>query len=300
MVESAQRPDDFDQYWDAVDTNLGSLPAAPHLEPLPLRSNEHCDVCLVRLTSIGPYRISGYFSVPKGDGPFPGLLLLPGYASVHAVPDFNDRRRYVTLALMHRGQRLADQPYAAAFPGLLTDGIKDPETYIYRGIVADCLRAAELLLSRPEVDPGRVAVAGNDLALITAARRPGFTTIQAAGLLFARAMDARLRTDAYPLEELNDYLRTYPEHEKAVARTLSYLDPALHVDRIRGTTLLSTGAPGSTSGADWLAGLIDNFGGPLEQYRLTGEGRTDQDYTDAWLAQQLGVPAMSRFITSTS
>lgn len=298
MPASTHPPADFERYWDEIDNRLAAIPAAPQLEPLHLRSNQHCDVYLLHLTSVGPYRISGYFSVPKGDGPFPGLMLTPGYASVHAVPDYHDRRRYVTLALMHRGQRQADQPYAAAFPGLLTDGIDDPETYVFRSIVADCLRGAEFLLSRPEVDTSRVAIAGNDLALITAARRSGFTTVQAAGLLFARAMDARRRADAYPLEEINDYLRAHPEHEAAAARTLSYFDPVHHAAQIQGTTLLSVGSPGSTSGADWLAELIDRFGGRLEQYPLTGEGRTDQDNVDAWLSGQLGVPAMSRFLTS--
>ena len=112
--------------------------------------------------------------MPKGEGPFPGLLIAPGYGSVNHLPHLDDRQRYVTLILMHRGQRLADQPFAASYPGLLTLGIDDPATYIYRGIVADCLRGAEFLLSRPEVDTSRVGIVGDDLALITAARRPGF------------------------------------------------------------------------------------------------------------------------------
>ena len=109
----------------------------------------------LRLTSIGPYRIFGYYSVPTGPGAHPGLLLTPRYGSVNHVPDYTERKRYAVLQIMHRGQRLADQPFAAAYPGLLTHGIDDPTTYIYRGIVADCLRAAEFLASRPEVDPSR-------------------------------------------------------------------------------------------------------------------------------------------------
>lgn len=81
----------------------------------------------LRLTSLGPYRIFGYLSVPPRQGPFPELLAAPHYGSVNHLPH------------MHRGQRLADQPFAAAYPGLLTLGIEDPRIYIYRGIVADCL-----------------------------------------------------------------------------------------------------------------------------------------------------------------
>src|ERR1700736_538505 len=182
------RPADFDAYWDAVDQELTRYPAAPTLDRLALPSDEFSPVYALRLTSTAPYRIFGYLSVPLGEGPFPGLLVAPHYGSVNHLPHLDDRQRYVTLILMHRGQRLADQPFAAEYPGLLTLGIDDPGTFIYRDIVADCLRAAEFLQSLPTVDPSRVAVNGDDLALITAARRPGlkFAAVQAAGLVFYR------------------------------------------------------------------------------------------------------------------
>ena len=196
------RPADFDVYWAAVDQELARYPAAPTLERLALASDEFSTVYALRLTSSGPYRIFGYLSVPPGDGPFPGLLVAPHYGSVNHLPHLDDRQRYVTLILMHRGQRLADQPFAAAYPGLLTLGIDDPRTYIYRGIVADCLRGAEFLQSLPSVDASRVAINGDDLALITAARRPGFAAVQAAGLLLYRLMEARERSNDYPVEEI--------------------------------------------------------------------------------------------------
>src|SRR5262249_26248205 len=134
---------EFGQYWAAVDADLVRYPAAPELEPLPIRSTEFADVFTVRLTSLGAYRIFGYLSVPKASGRHPGLLQTPHYGSVNHVPAYELRHRYVVLTLMHRGQRLADQPFAATYPGLLTLGISDPASYVYRGIVADCLRGLE-------------------------------------------------------------------------------------------------------------------------------------------------------------
>src|ERR671916_1492256 len=195
------RPAGFDAYWAAVDQELRIYDAASTLEPLALPSDEFSTVYAAKITSIGPYRIFGYLSVPRGAGTFPGLLITPGYGSVNHLPHMDDRQRYVTLILMHRGQRLADQPFAASYPGLLTLGIDDPASYIYRGIVADCLRGAEFLLSRPEVDLGRVAITGDDLALITAARRPQFSAAQVSGLIFYRLLEACTRSDAYPIEE---------------------------------------------------------------------------------------------------
>ena len=142
MEPLTTRPPDFDAYWDAVDRELARYDPAPELEVQPLRTTDFATVYGVRLTSSGPYRIFGYYSQPVGEGPFPALLQTPGYGSVNHVPPYEDRRRYAVLTIMHRGQRLADQPFAAAYPGLLTLGIDDPATYVYRGVVADCLRAA--------------------------------------------------------------------------------------------------------------------------------------------------------------
>jgi len=295
MPQLTARPAGFDAYWEQVDRDLARYPAAPELEPLPLRSTEHSTAWAVRLTSVGPYRIFGYYSVPHGDGPFPALLRLPHYGSVNHVPDYEDRQRYAVLQLMHRGQRLADQPFAAAYPGLFTVGIEDPATYIYRAIAADCLRGAEFLLGRPEVDTSRAGLVGDDLAIITAARRPGFSTVLASSFLFYRLMEACLRTTAYPLEEVNDLLRMHPTQRDAVAATVSYVDPVYHAGDVRAATLLATGDDGTMGGSAWLQPLRDALGGTVEAYQITHEGGTDRDALDTWLAQHLGVEPLSRF-----
>jgi cephalosporin-C deacetylase len=287
--ETTARPPDFDAHWDGVDAELAGLPPAPELESLPMRSTDFSTAYTLRLTSVGPYRIFGYYSVPKGDGPFPGLLMLPNYGSVNHVPTYEDRRRYAVLQIMHRGQRLADQPFAARYPGLLTHGIDDPATYVYRGIVADCLRAAEFLLARPEVDARRVGVVGGDLALITAARRPSFAAVRATGLLLYRLPEAARRTREYPVEEINDHLRAHPDRAERVARTLAYVDPLHHAPRVTAPTLLAVNDQGALNGPEWLAPLVGALGGPVEQYRLSHEGKADHDALDAWLAGRLGV-----------
>ena len=293
MVGGARHPADFDVYWDAVDQDLARYPAAAELRSSPARTTEFATAYDVRLTSIGPYRIFGYFSVPTGKGPFPALLVTPRYGSVNNPPHWDDRRRYAVLTLMHRGQRLADEPFAAAYPGLLTHGIVDPASYVYRGIVADCLRGAEFLQGRSEVDPNRVGIVGDDLAIIAAARRPAFAAlqVQTASLLFYRLMEARLCSSAYPVEEVNDELRAHPDRADAVARTLAFFDPVYHAPRVTAATLLPTGGDGSPTGREWLRPLFEALGGRAEELALTHEGGTDHDRMDAWLARRLGTEA---------
>jgi cephalosporin-C deacetylase len=278
----------FNDFWDGVDAELARLPMAAELQPLPMRSTDAATAYTVRLTSVGPYRIFGYYSVPNLPPPVPGLLLTPHYGSVNHVPDYFDRERYAVLTLMHRGQRLADKPFAAAYPGLLTLGVDNPETYIYRSIVADCLRGAEFLFSRPEVDGSHVGIQGDDLALLTAARRGGFRAVQVGDLLFHGLLESSQHSDAYPAEELNDYFRAHPQARPAVAETLAYFDPLQHVPRIPSTTLFATSD-------NRLESLRAAVGGPAEEYQLTHRGAVDHDWIDGWLAKQLGSTPRSRF-----
>lgn len=289
-------PDDFESYWRAVDEELAATPARPTLEVLPVRSSADYTTYTVRLTSIGPYRLFGYLSVPKGEGPFPALFETPRPGSVNYPPDHNDRLRYVSFVVMHRGQRLADSPFVAPYPGLLTLGIEDPDSYIYRSIVADCLRGAEFLLGRHEIDRERVAVVGDDLALLTAARRPGFSTVRYENPMLYRALEARRLTGDYPVEEFNDILRLHPDWEPRVARTLGQFDPLHHAPAISAHTIVSIGEDGTSSSSSFLSPLLERLGGSVEPYQLTFEGGTDHDRLDALLADRLGVPAMSRFV----
>ncbi|GAA1690994.1 acetylxylan esterase [Kribbella yunnanensis] len=279
---------DFASYWTAVDDELATIPARPVLDVIPQRTDDSATTYGVRLTSVGPYRVFGSLSIPVGDGPFPALLQVPRYGSVNNMAHPNDRSRYVVLTLMHRGQRLADEFFQAAYPGLLTMGIDDPSTYIYRGIVADCLRAVDFLVGLREVDASRIAVVGNELAILTAARRSAVSAVRASDLVLYRAMEARLASSHYPLEELNDYLRAGSSAE-LIGRTLSYFDPIRHAAGVNARTLVGVEDP------DWYAPLVDAL--PLgEAYEVTHLDGTDADFYDAWLAGQSGVPAMSKFV----
>jgi cephalosporin-C deacetylase len=273
-------------YWDEVDAGLAALPMRPVVERVPGRCTEDFTGYEVRLTSLGPYRIFGYLSVPTGEGPFPALLTTPRYGSVNNPPHYNDRLRFVTLTIAHRGQRTADSPYAAAYPGLLTDGITDAASFVYRGIVADCLRAAEYLTGLPEVDASRVAVVGDDLAVLTAARRRVFAALQVTGSLLYRAGED---ADAdYPMAEFGDHLRTHPGDADAVRRTLAYFAAERHAPAV--TAAARVDIPSAESP---LVALGEALG--AEQYLLSHEGQTDNDAADRWLAHRFGVPALSRF-----
>ncbi len=280
------RPDDFDAYWERVLWELDGTPVAAEEEENPLRSTEFCTAYQVRLTSIGPYRIFGHLSIPNGEGPFPVLIFLARYQSVmDVIPqgDANEKRsRFVTFGLSARGQRNADKPYAAAYPGVFTDGIEDTESYVFRGVVADCCRAVDYVLSRSEVDRSRVAGIGiNEMPLLTAALRSGLTHAIASPSFFYATMDRAARTEGYPLEEVNDYLRLYPDRREAVAQTVAYFDPLFFAPSVRIPTLM-------WSGASLAAPLVGAMGGEVEVKESEGSRYKDGVYQEEWVARQFG------------
>ncbi len=285
-------PTDFNEYWQNVQDELAALHMAAELTELPIRSNAHGTVFGLKLTSLGAYRIFAYYCVPNlphGAGPFPCVVHLPRYGSVNHIPPFEERQQFVSVQLCHRGQRLADSPYAAAYPGLLTDGLDDPMRYIFRGIVADCVRMMDFIFTRSEIDQSHISLVGNDLALMTAALRPNIDSVIAHPELFYNAAEVAPTTRGYPLEEINEFTNFYADKAEAARRTLAYFDPLHFAPRIRATTLLVSGTERDVFTPERCAPLATALGGPVEQRIATHSSYRDGVFEAQWLAQRHGL-----------
>lgn len=276
----------FDSYWSSLQEEVAETGGQPaRVADLPLRSTEGSTGYGVTLESTGGFRVFAYYSVPDGDGPFPGLFMVPGYGSVVGVPPYERRQRYAVLALSARGQRLSDEKYAAAYPGLLTDSIDDPDAYPFRGIVADCLRAVDFLTERNEVDSSRLAVSGGDLAFITAALRPRFSAaLIDSPVMFRDSSNRFSSTTVYPLEEINDYLRAHPDRADAVRSTLGLFDPLGFADRVTGRVLATC----SEADRGIVQPLVDAVGDGAELRVKTGRGHVDHSAEEEWLLAAVG------------
>jgi cephalosporin-C deacetylase-like acetyl esterase len=287
-------PADFDAYWANAMEELTALPPAPELTVNALRSGELSTVYDLYLTSTGPYRIYAFFSIPKGSGPFPAVVHTGGYGSVVHIGSYEERQRYVTISLRHRGRRLADKPFAASYPGLLTTGIDSPESYIYRGIVADCCRVVDFLLTRPEVDASKIAVVGDELALMTAALRPQVDALYTSPNLFYGAEQLAPRTNAYPLEEYNDYARTYPDRAAAMWNTVNYFNPLHFAPKVQAEAVLVTGNERDMFSPEVVAPLVEAFAKPITQYVSAHSSYKDGVKQATWLADRyrLGTPVL--------
>ena len=257
-----------------------------------MRSTDFAEMYGVRLTSIGPYRIFAYLSIPVGDGPFPAIYYPARYGSVvEPVPQGAanlNRSRFITCSVSARGQRNSSQPYAADFPGMLTEHIVDKSRYVFRGVAADCLRALEFLLGRPELDRSRVIAVGNDMALITASLGQGITHVVTTPALFFDTAALAPNSSSYPLQEVNGYLRLNPESAPAVSETLSHFNPRWFAAEVESKVLLSTESDGGLLDRSAPRPLINAFPGEVTVRESQNSSYKDGLFTEEWIAAQCG------------
>ena len=275
------KPQDFDQYWKKVEDELASIQPAPERTELQLRSGPEAKVYGLKLTSLDHYRIFAYFCVPSGKGPFPVIYRLPNYGSVVHIPPFEERCKYISVALCHRGQRLSDQPFAAKYPGLLTSRIDSKQNYIYRSIVADCLRVMDYLVSCDDVDSQKISLVGGDLALFTAALRDSASVLFYTPSLFYKALHKATATQNYPLEEFNDYLRSFPESIDQISQTLAYFEPMNFASRVKSEVMLMEESEGDAND------LAVSFAREIERSASKHSSYKDGVVLAEWLSKKL-------------
>ena len=250
-VSKVRKPDDIDRFWEEVLAETAKIPLDPEVVLDPLRSSDEIDVYEVFYTSLDRVRIAGWYAVPKQrDGLLPGLLQVPGYNMEPPVPKVWARKGYAAFSAAPRGKLRSNRQFNPGYPGLLTYGMVDRNTYSYRGFYMDACRAVEFLLARDEVDGDRIGVTGHSqgggLTVSTAALRPEIKAAAAGAPYLCGYMDAIDLTDAYPYREIADYLRMNPDSQQQVEDTLAYFDGINLAHRITCPIIVSVGLQDST------------------------------------------------------
>ena len=148
-------------FWDKTKAQLAETSLDLSVERDSFYSQPEWEVYRLNYNTTDGHRLFAWLSVPKNvDGPVPALIRLPDYASVHDIIYTSLRHEAVVMNATHRGQRNSDGNYRASYPGLLTDGIADGESWSLLGAYADALRALDALLAQNLVEIGAIALWG--------------------------------------------------------------------------------------------------------------------------------------------
>ena len=284
-------------FWEQTEAQLAETPLDVSLERDAFYSQPEWDVYRMHYASSGGHRLFAWFSVPHGDGPFPALVRMPDYGSVHDIIYTSLRHHAVVVNPTYRGQRNSDGLVRASYPGLLTDGIDSPDTYTLLGAYADAVRAIDALLEQQQAQIGTVALTGaglgGTLALAAAARRPNLAGV-AADTPIALGHPAALQPGlGYPLGELGDYLRAHPDRGDAVAGTLSPVNPMDFAGQVQAPVLMSAGRFDRSlcplAFAEELAAALPNCDLRVYDGAAEGGGHEHAQIRGAWLAERLGI-----------
>ncbi len=246
---SVVRPSDFDRFWETIFAEATAIPLNPAVERAPHRSTAEVDVYEIHYDSLDGLRIAGWYCRPTAaylSPPYAALLIVPGYISEPTLPKAWAKMGYAAVGVAPRGKLRSNDRFNPGYPGLLVHNAMDRHTYGYRGFYVDACRAVDFVRTRPEVDGTRIGVHGSSqggaLTIITAALRRDAVTCGAAGAPYlCGMMDAAALTHSYPYEEINDYLRLYPERKAAVRATLNYYDGVNFAPLIRCPMLVYIG-----------------------------------------------------------
>jgi cephalosporin-C deacetylase len=253
------------------------------------------DVYRMRYSGAGGHRLHAWLSVPRGNGPFPALVRMPDYASVHDIIYTSLRHRAVVMNATHRGQRNSDASVRSSYPGLLTEGIESAGSYHVLGAFADALRAIDALRAQEQVAVGAVALTGTglggSLALAAASRRSGIAGV-AADTPMPLGHPAALQPGlGYPLAELGDYLRMYPDRRVQVEEVLSVLRPLEVASSVSAPVLLSVGRFDRSvcplAFGEELASSLPNADLRVYDGAAEGGGHEHAEVRTAWLGERL-------------
>ena len=285
-------------FWERTEAQLAETPLDLLVSRDSFYSQPDWDVYQVGYNTAGGHRLFAWLSVPKGaDGPLPALLRMPDYASVHDIIYTSLRHRAVVMNATHRGQRNSDGAYQASYPGLLTDGIADGESWELLGAYADVLRALDAFMAQGLAEIGPVALwgagLGGSLALALASRRSRIGAVAVdtpMPLGHSSALEPGL---GYPLGEIGDFLRANPDRREDVERTMGLLDPLGDAAGVSAPVLLSAGrfdrGTCPLSFAEEMAVALPNCDLRLYDGAAEGGGHVHAVARVAWLADRLDI-----------
>jgi len=272
-------PDDFDEFWAAT-------LAETRAHPLDLRVDRvdagltTLDVYDVTFAGWAGQPVRAWLRVPAGaTGPLPAVVQFVGYGGGRGAAVENlfwASAGFAHLQMDTRGQgsgwSIGATPdpdgSGPAHPGVMTRGIDSRETYYYRRVFTDAVRAVEAARRLDVVDASRVSVVGGSqgggIALAVAGLVPGLAAVAPYVPFLCDFRRATVITDADPYKEIGRYLAVHRHRASSVHDVLAYFDGVNFAKRATAPARFTTALMDPTCPPSTVFGAFHAYGGPAE------------------------------------
>jgi cephalosporin-C deacetylase-like acetyl esterase len=208
MAIRDSRPADFKQFWAKAKREIDAVPLDVRYEtPMQTYTGKQIDeynlksACLpgdydpsghkveevesCKVSFAGPDggRVYGWLAKPKGDGPFPVMLVLPGAGfNARPRPLEHARHGYLALDIQIHGQDVDLEGKYPRLPGYYEEVVHEPiDKYYFYNIHKRVMQAVNYLMSRPDADASRVVAVGGSqggrLGIVIAGLDPRITAV---------------------------------------------------------------------------------------------------------------------------
>jgi len=252
---TVKEPVDFDSFWNSAIADARKIDLNPVITLIPERCTGETNVYHVSFQNNAQgSRIYGILSIPKKEGKYPAILIVPG-AGIY--PYFNDpiiynylmrtaKQEFITLEIgihgipLNLNQQVYNNLASGALSSYWTIRTNDKNTHYYKRVFTGCVKAVDFIFSLSEFDGGNVAVTGGSqggaLSIITAALDKRIKYV--AGL-YPAMCDAtgylNKRAGGWPHYFRND------EPKPNEVETLAYFDVVNFAKRVQAPTYMTWG-----------------------------------------------------------
>ena len=212
-----ERPADFDAFWDSTLAQARSFDIEVDAVPVetPLRT---LDVYDVTFAGFGGDRVRAWLRTPKGVSGLPAVVQFHGYGGNRGSAVEN--LTWASAGFAHLQVEVRDQRGGTGF---MTRGIIDRDTYFYRKVFTDAVRAVDAVRA---LGCERVAAIGNSqgggIALAVAGLVPDLAAVHAQAPFLCDVRRALNVCGRPPYTELTTYLAE--NRRTDVFPALSYFD----------------------------------------------------------------------------
>jgi len=291
-------PLDFDAFWKSSISNSQDFDLNAVFTPVDfdLALLETFDVTF---NGFGGQPIKGWFLYPKNTKKtLPCIVKYIGYGGGRGFPlDWLlfPSAGYALFVMDTRGQGSSwlqgdtpdnfDHDAGPHYPGFMTQGILSPESYYFRRVYIDAVRAIEAARSNPLVDKQRIFCSGGSqgggIAIAVSGLVPDLAGIMPDVPFLCHFKRAVTLTDERPYSEISHFLKAHRDKVDTVFNTLNYFDGMNFAIRAKAPALFSVGLMDTTCPPSTVFAAYNYYAGQKEiktyEFNLHEGGESYQD-----------------------